>query len=160
MSKKKEPPRNLIAILSIIAAFVWTVVLFLWLSRNSSNFTNDLGIWMGSVGSIAAFMTVIFTTQKQINVQRKSLKKQIKAQKKNLQKQIDNQNRLENRPLLCVENVVRAPDLDFIEETYFELDSQNVLAKGKPGSPFPDKLNVFAIIENIGNGIAIEMAFF
>ncbi len=73
MSKKKEPSRNLIAILSIIAAIVWMIVLILWLLRDSSNFTNDLGIWVGSIGTLVAIYFVVRNTNKQIDNQNKQM---------------------------------------------------------------------------------------
>ena len=133
MEKKKELSKNTIVILSIIAAFVWTIVIILWLLRNSTNFTNDLGIWVGSTGSIAVFIAVILTTQRQIT-----------AQRKNLQEQIDNQNKQMFRPFVVVsqshyDRTVIGRGQVFLEENH------------------NGKYAINAYILNIGQGIALDV---
>jgi len=109
-----------------------------WLTKASSNITNDLGIWVGSIGTLVAILFVVLNTNKQI----------------------ENQNRLENRPLLRIESISEVQDTDFDEQTYFQIKS-HVVSKHVRDPEFQrEEFDALIRTENIGKGIAVELAFF
>lgn len=109
-----------------------------WLCKNSSNITNDLGIWLGSIGTIVAIIFVVLNTNKQI----------------------ENQNKLEHRPMLRIEEILKASKEDFTEETHYELVSRDVSSYKDKTGLHTEIFEVLAVIENIGKGIAIQLSFF
>ena len=84
MSKENKERKILIAILALAAIFD-LAVFFNCLLRNNIISIGDLGIWVGSVGSIAAFFGIIY---------------QVYKQGEDLEKQIHNQNKQMHRPFV------------------------------------------------------------
>lgn len=135
---KNDKFQNQLIIIYVLLGMSLLLGFVNWLTSASSNLTNDLGIWVGSIGTLVAIYFVV----------------------RNTNKQIENQNKQMHRPLLRIEDVLDASEMDFEEQTYFQVKSEEV-SRNISNSNFPtEEFGILVPIENIGEGIAIGLAFF
>jgi len=171
--EQKDKRKEILIVILVLVAVIDLVLFALYLNRNTAVSFSDVGIWVGSLGSIAAFIAVIFTTQKQLKSQRKSLKKQLEAQKKNLQEQIDNQNKQMHRPFLYIKFIKRVNETG--EKIYRKMTThKRTLQKYKadgvkfpsgalcciPNVNTPHSIPLEITLRNDGVGIASNICLF